>query len=88
MKTKLLKQVRKRYQINKLTRFDNLYDIKLAKSHNTKVLYELTDNGNYLRGDTFVTLEDAYEKLQEWIIKDYIHKVKQKDSSKVWWLNK
>jgi hypothetical protein len=91
MKTKLLKKIRKRYQIIKITQlaFDDDQGLKNFVRRNKLPIYQLIDNKSmYLRSENyFAEYDDAYKKLQKWINEDYYHKIKStsRKQKKVWY---
>lgn len=91
MKTKLLKIIRKRYEINYVTNITNVNHIFYNKD-NLIPYYELKDNkGNHIFDTYHRTKESALSMLSKWIKEDYQHKIKGNGivvSVKVWWVKK
>lgn len=91
MKTKLLKEVRKRYSI---VRVDEIAsnagdDYKYAKEIYGVPFYELRDTHDAFGFRTcfFDDFNKATAKICEWVVSDYAEKFGRKKvkSSKVWW---
>ena len=83
MKTKLLKKVRKRYEIvlHRTIRdpFHWLYDAELP-------LYELSDNNGKHRSVAYKDFDSVYNILVDWIRKDYGYFKKFDNSKKIWYV--
>ena len=89
MKTKLLKQIRKRYSITRVDYVNPSEDIYRWVDQKVP-FYVVEDSNNEYRVRSFQELQCAQEELQTWILKDYSSTSKKKETRaiKVWWVKK
>ena len=93
MKAKLLKIVRKRYSISKITDLGtNASDVYQAIANELGLPFYAVDddrNGFGIRSFYYKSFDDAYCYLQKMIRKDYAHKVKHRKLKyeTVWYKN-
>ena len=92
MKVKLLKKVRRRYEIEKITKVSSSNEIwngfyKDCEKDFGLPFFVLSDNNDSWRTTAHGTFEKAYERLRKNIRNEYTHKIK-KDETKwevVWY---
>lgn len=95
MKTKLLKKIRKRYEIVKVTKVSsstemwNWFYMDCEKEFGLP-FFVLEDNADSWRTRAFTTQEKAYDQLRKWIKSDYEYHIKKDESktTKIWHVTK
>lgn len=93
MKIRLLKKIRKRYEINRIDELaSNATEIeRIAENENGLPFYELVDIKDYRWGyySLHRTLQSAKDTLLEVVLEQYSEKFRHKDGkrTKVWHIN-
>ncbi len=90
MKTKLLKKVRKRFNIiryDKVTPKSSDWIRELNRHYSGAPFFVLYDNSNDYFATSFKTFDEAYIDLVRMIVKVYIHTSKNRNEkrTKVWY---
>lgn len=94
MKVKLLKKIRKRYEIEKVTKVSSSTEMwnwwyKDCEKDLGLPFFVLSDNNDSWRASAHRTYEKAYERLRQNIRTDYTHKIKKDETiSEVVWHQK